>query len=127
MDEHQCILIVDDDERVRFVLNRALLGLQEGYHVETAQSGDEALQKATARPYDIVITDIVMPGLDGVDLTEAIKHLYPDTVVIWITAHGRYRFQSDERRLDIYQCLEKPIPVAKIRQVVVGATGQAKS
>jgi CheY-like chemotaxis protein len=69
----------------------------------------------------------MMPGMDGVALTEAIRDLYPDTVVIWITAHGRRRFQADGTRLDVDQCLEKPIRIAKIRQAVMDAIEQAET
>lgn len=127
MGECQHILIVDDDERVLFVLSRALHALENGYRVETARSGEEALEKAKARPYDILITDIVMPGMDGVELTEAIRELYPDTVVIWITAHGRHRFQPNGKRLHVHQCLEKPIKIAEIRQAVVNAAEHVES
>jgi YesN/AraC family two-component response regulator len=119
MSKRQYVLIVDDDERVLFVLSRALRALEDGYRVETARSGEEALEKAQSRSYDILITDIVMPGMDGVELTEAFKDLYPDTVVIWITAHGRHRFQPNGERLRVRQCLEKPIRIADIRQAVV--------
>jgi DNA-binding NtrC family response regulator len=68
-----------------------------------------------------------MPGMNGVELTDAINDLYPDTAVIWITAHGRHRFQSDERRLHVYQCLEKPIQIADIRRVVADAAERARA
>jgi DNA-binding NtrC family response regulator len=127
MSKRQYVLIVDDDERVLFVLSRALRALEDGYRVETARSGEEALEKAQARSYDILITDIVMSGMDGVELTEAFKDLYPDTVVIWITAHGRHRFQSSGKRLHVHQCLEKPIRIVDIRQAVVDAAERAES
>jgi DNA-binding NtrC family response regulator len=121
------VLVVDDDERVLFVLSRALRALGDGYRVETAQSGKEALRKAIARPYDIVITDIVMLDMDGIELARAIKNLHADTVVIWITAYSRHRFQSDRRRLHVYRCLEKPLGVVEIRQAVLDAAGHAES
>jgi two-component system capsular synthesis sensor histidine kinase RcsC len=127
MGKCQHILIVDDDERVLLVLSRALHALEDGYRVETARNAEEALQKAQVRPYDILITDIVMPGMNGVELTETTRELYPNITVIWITAHGRHRFQSDETRLNVYRCLEKPIKIAEIRQVVVDAAEHAES
>jgi DNA-binding NtrC family response regulator len=126
MNELQYILIVDDDERVLFVLSQALQRLGGGYRVEAVRSGEEALEKAKVRPYDILITDIVMPGMDGVELTEAFEELHSDTTVIWITAHGSYRFQADSERLNVYRCLEKPIRIAEIRRAVVDATGRAE-
>ena len=125
MDECRYVLIVDDDERVLFVLSRALRALEDGYRIETAQSGEEALEKARARSYDVLVTDILMPGMDGVELTGAIKDLHPDTEVIWITAHGSYRFQLDGKRLKVYRYLEKPIDINEIRQAVLDA-GRSK-
>jgi CheY-like chemotaxis protein len=125
MSESWYILVVDDDEHVLLVLSRALHALEDGYCVETARSGEEALEKARVRPYDILITDIVMPGMSGVELTEAFKDLHPDTIVIWITAYGRRRFRANAERLHVDQCLEKPIRIAQIRQAVVSAVEQA--
>ncbi len=127
MGELQYILIVDDDERVLFVLSQALRRMGDGYRVEAVRSGEEVLEKAQVKPYDVLITDIVMPGMDGVELTEAIEGLHSDTAVIWITAHGRHRFQADGERLHVYRCLEKPIRIAEIRQAVVDATERAES
>ena len=119
MDEHRYVLIVDDDARVLFVLNRALRVLENGYCIETAQNGQEALEKAQAKFYDVVITDIVMPGMSGVELTEAIKDLHSNTEVVWITAHGCHRLQAEREQLGVYRCLEKPIRITQIRQVVL--------
>jgi DNA-binding NtrC family response regulator len=127
MDQHRHILIVDDDERVRFVLSRALRALGDGYRVETVQSGEEALRKAKVRPYDIVISDIVRLDTDGIELAQAINHLNPDTVMIWITAHSCYRFQRDRKRLHVYRCLEKPLSVVDIRRTVVDAAEHAET
>jgi DNA-binding NtrC family response regulator len=122
MGECQYILIVDDDARVLFVLNRALRALENGHRcIETAQSGQEALEKVLAKFYVVVITDIVMPGISGVELTAAIKDAHSDTMVIWITAHGCHRFETEREQLGIYRCLEKPVQIAEIRQVALDA------
>lgn len=125
MEDCKHILIVDDDQRVLFVLSRALRSLENGCSIETAESAREALEKARSTPYDIVITDILMPGMDGRELTEEIRDLHPEAAVIWITAHGAYRFRSDVERLDVCQCLEKPIQIAELRQAVVDAAKRA--
>jgi DNA-binding NtrC family response regulator len=121
MGKCQYVLIVDDDARVLFVLNRALLALGDGYCVETAQNSQEALQKARAKFYAVVITDVVMPGVSGVELTAALKALHSETAVIWITAHGCHRLQAEREQLGVYRCLEKPIRITEIRRVVLDA------
>jgi two-component system response regulator HydG len=115
------ILIVDDDERVLFVLHRALSGLGDGYEVVTAGGGREALSKARATPFDLLITDLRMADMGGIELTEAIKALNAMTVVVWMTAYGCHRVANEAARLSVYKCLEKPLRVAKIRRVVRGA------
>jgi len=111
------ILVVDDDERVLFVLHDILAGLGSQYEVVAAQSGYEALDKARKKPFDLLVADLRMPGLDGVELTEAVRTLSPSTVVIWITAYGSQETSAEAQRLGVYRCLDKPLEVAEIRQV----------
>ena len=111
------ILVVDDDERVLFVLHDTLTRLGSQYEVVTAQSGYEALHKARKMPFDLLITDLRMPGMDGVELTEAIEALSPSTVVIWITAYGSQETNAEAQGLGVYRCLDKPLEVAEIRRI----------
>ena len=119
MSEYKHILVVDDDERVLFVLNRTLCKLEDGYRIDTARSGRQALEKAKRTPFALLITDLMMPDMDGVALTEAMRDLDSDVNVIWITAYGCHRFSAEAARLSIDACLEKPIRVKDIRQVVL--------
>ena len=111
------ILVVDDDERVLFVLHDILAGLGSQYEVVTAQSGYEALDKAKEMPFDLLITDLRMTGMDGVELTKAVRTLSPSTVVIWITAYGTQETSAEAQRLGVYRCLDKPLEVAEIRRI----------
>ncbi len=92
------ILVVDDDERVLFVLHVILAGLGSQYEVVTAQSGYEALDKAREMPFDLLIADLRMPGMDGVEPTEAVRTLSPSTVVIWITAYDSQETNAEAQR-----------------------------
>jgi DNA-binding NtrC family response regulator len=112
------ILIVDDEKGVLLVLRDALSKLSDGYHIVTAQNGREGLDLALAEPFDLVITDVRMPVMGGVELTEAIKSARPDTPVIWMTAHGFALVEDDAARLGVLQCLQKPLDLAEIRQAV---------
>jgi len=125
MDEHRHILVVDDDERVLFILRRTLVRLGDEHKIVTAQNGQEALEKVKQTFFDVVITDLVMPGTDGVALTEALRAQSPDTIVIWVTAYGCHRFNSEAARLSVYECLEKPLRVADIREAVRKALVQS--
>ena len=111
------ILVVDDDERVRLVFQKALARLGSGYQVEVAQNGREALEKAMEEPFDLIMTDLRMPELGGVELTKAIKRYCPDTIVVWMTSYGCHSLAAEARLLAVYRCLEKPLEVSEIRQV----------
>ncbi|HCP45566.1 MAG TPA: hypothetical protein DIU15_05970, partial [Deltaproteobacteria bacterium] len=82
------ILVVDDERNIRRVL-QALLE-DEGYDVDSASDGDEArgmLRRAQLR-YDVVLTDLRMPGCDGMELLRWAQGTHPDTPIVMITAHG---------------------------------------
>lgn len=80
------ILIVDDEEDYRNVLK--IIFNDKGYAVDLASSGEEALLKLDAGKYDIVITDLIMGSMDGVELLKIIKGLYPNILVILMTGYG---------------------------------------
>jgi DNA-binding NtrC family response regulator len=130
MDTHKRILVVDDDERVLFVFHDTLVRLGAEYEIVTARSGRQALDKARELPFDLVITDLRMPDVGGVELTEAIRASNSTTVVIWMTAYGCHRFSTEAARLAVYRCLDKPLEVGEIRRIVwqalKTATGQSR-
>jgi CheY-like chemotaxis protein len=111
------ILIVDDEQRVLFVLRHTVAGLGSGYEVVAMTEAARALDEITENPVDLVITDIFMGGMNGVELTEKVRTLMPDVPVIWITAHGCQRFRQQARDLRIFRCLNKPLEISEIRQV----------
>jgi putative two-component system response regulator len=78
------ILIVDDEPFVAEILGRWLA--QEGYRCKTASDGKTALGYLASDPYDLVVTDIMMPGMTGIELLQAIKADYPDIAVLMVTA-----------------------------------------
>ena len=118
MDRRKSILVVDDDEQILLVWRGALEGHAKHWHVETAQSGPEALEKIQTASFDLVVTDIRMPGMDGCDLTMAVRQLLGDVPVIWITAYPQPGALALADDLDVCRFLSKPISVAQIRQVV---------
>ena len=116
------ILIVDDEEGMRRLLDRLLS--REGYETTTVGSGEEALRQMRADTFDLVVTDIKMPEMDGLQLLEEIKAYNPSLPVIVITAYGTVEnavqalragaydyitkpFESDELRLTVAQVLER--------------------
>ena len=111
------ILIVDDEERVLFVLRNALANLENQVQVITAETGEEGLRKAREHPVDLVITDLIMPDMDGIDFTERIRALNSDLAVVWMTAYGCRSFEGEATRLGVHRCIEKPLEIDEFRQV----------
>jgi DNA-binding NtrC family response regulator len=119
------ILLVDDDTRVLFVLGEALGTLGDRYEIVSAENGQSALARIRETHFDLVITDLRMPDINGVELTEAIRALSPTTVVIWITAYDCRTLADQAARLEVFRCLDKPLEIDDIRDTVTEALGQA--
>ncbi len=101
------ILLVDDEEGIRKVLGISLADM--GYDVITAESGEEALSLFEKITPPIVLTDIKMPGMDGVTLLRTIKELNPDTEVIMITGHGDMDLAIKSLKYEATDFVTKPI------------------
>ena len=101
------ILIVDDEEKVLRALERTLM--DDTYTVETACDGKEALEKLKVSPTDIVLSDYMMPGMNGLELFEQIKQLYPDIIRILITGRSDIQITIEAiNKGDIFRFLLKP-------------------
>lgn len=111
------ILVVDDDEKVRFTLKSSLKKLGNDYEIVTAQDGHEALALLQKQPCDLVITDLRMPGMDGLELTQAIRGLGAHTLVIWSTAYGSAETEAAAQHLNVHRFLHKPLDIFEIRQI----------
>lgn len=103
----EMILLVDDEEGIRKVLSISLA--DSGYEVLPARSGEEALSIFRDKRPPIVLTDIKMPGMDGVELLQKIKQESPDTEVIMITGHGDMELAIRSLQSDAADFVTKPI------------------
>ena len=118
------MLIADDELNMRRVLEAILR--RDGYDVITAANGVEAL--ARMRPsVHTVITDLKMPGLDGMALLKKLSADYPDVPVVMITAHGSVDNAVEAVKLGAFDYLEKPFDQEQIRQVVAKALKHARA
>ena len=114
------ILVVDDDDRERLLLKTLLTRMGDGYEVVAARNGCEALEMAKHTVFNVLLTDLRMPKMGGVALTKAFVKLYPQTIVIWITAYGPHLHKA-VKQLPVYRCLDKPVEIDEIRQTVLDA------
>ena len=125
MSTRRRILLVDDDTRVLFVLGETLGTLGDRYEIVSAENGQSALAILRETHFDLVITDLRMPDMNGVELTEAIRALSPTTGVIWMTAYDCRTLVDQAARLEVFRCLDKPLEIDDIRDTVREALGQA--
>jgi len=112
------ILIVDDDISLGEVLQQALKYLDHSYEVRMARDADEALAQISRRPFDLLITDIKMEGLSGLQLLEAMRHVAPDTRTVAMTAFASADIEARARRLGVYAYLNKPFTVQEFRNLI---------
>jgi two-component system, OmpR family, phosphate regulon sensor histidine kinase PhoR len=103
------ILIVDDDAALLEALPDALRLRMDGVHIDTCESALAALDKIRAVDYDVIVSDIKMPGLDGLELLSEIKEVRPGTPTILITGHGERDLAVQALRGGAYDFVQKPI------------------
>ena len=101
------VLVVDDDPIVRKSFDRVLSG--KGYAVITAESGEEAMRKLADEKYDVVYTDIRMPGMSGLDVAEQLKAKQPWTPVVIITGYGSEDAEARAKAAGVSSFLHKPL------------------
>jgi len=109
------ILVVDDDPVVGKSFNR-VLSQDKGYVVITAENAAEALEKLHEQEYDLVFTDIKMPGMDGVDLAEHVKASRPWTPVVIITGYGTAENEVRAKAAGVSDFMRKPLSPEMIEE-----------
>ncbi|MFA6111709.1 MAG: sigma-54 dependent transcriptional regulator [Candidatus Latescibacterota bacterium] len=118
------VLVVDDEKQIRLVLRRLLA--DEGYEVEAVVSAEEALRQAQARPPDLVLMDLSLPGMDGIAAMEALRAAGLDAQVIVMTAYGRVESAVRAMKLGAYHYLEKPFDNDELLNLVARALEQRR-
>ena len=101
------VLVIDDEPIVLRSVGRVLE--EQGYQVDCAQSGQSGLEQATSRDYDVVLTDLKMPDIDGICVLERIRREMPTLPVIMITGYATAQSAKRCRALGALNYLEKPL------------------
>src|SRR5206468_4243101 len=113
---------VDDDPVLLQALPQALRLRMSGLNIDTADSGAAALDRIAAGDYDAIVTDIKMPGMDGLELLAEIRAHWPDTPSPIITGHGEHDLVVKAPRAGAYDFIQKPIDrdyfVAPLRRAI---------
>ncbi|MGD0884381.1 MAG: response regulator [Thermodesulfovibrionales bacterium] len=115
------ILVIDDEEIVRICCKKCLT--PEGYDVDTASDGIEGMQLSQATKYDLILTDLKMPKMDGMEFIMKAKESQPDTKVIMMTGYSTVEHAVKAMRLGACNYIEKPFTpdtlITAVREALV--------
>lgn len=110
------ILVVDDEENAREGLSKILT--KEGYAVEMAANGKEAIEALRRFNFDLVITDMRMPLMDGFEVLREIKKMNESIGVIMITAYGEVESYLEAMNMGAFEYINKPVRVNELKRVI---------
>jgi CheY-like chemotaxis protein len=115
------VLVVDDEETLTWSMTKTLAKDRGKYEIIIANTGTDALQILDKDPIDVVVTDIRMPDINGLELLSLIRKKYPSTKVIIMTAYGSPEVHKEAARKGSYYYLEKPFEISDIRALILKA------
>ncbi|HEX5412920.1 MAG TPA: sigma-54 dependent transcriptional regulator [Terriglobia bacterium] len=119
------ILVVDDEQRQREIYRDIFL--DEGYETVTATSGEAALRLVAQKRFDLVLTDLNLAGMTGIELLTQILQTDPTVAIVLITGYPSIESAIDATKRGVYQYLEKPVDRSKLLEVVSDALGRLAS
>jgi DNA-binding NtrC family response regulator len=106
------ILVIDDERSIRNTLKDILE--YEKYSVDLAEDGIKALDKIKAASYDVILCDIKMPGMDGIEILEKLQEIIPDTPVVMISGHGNIDTAVESIKKGAFDYIEKPLDLNRL-------------
>ena len=112
------VLFVDDDSTASLIFSRALESA--GYEVELARNGEAGLERIREREFDVIITDVQMPGMDGCEMCEQMVREYPDRKPLVVVVTGRSELEVREWSLEPANLvvIHKPVRVARVLELI---------
>ena len=113
MAEYRVLLVDDEEEFVSALSERLML---RDIEVDSALNGEEALARLVEKEFEVVILDVLMPGLGGLEVLRQIKSTYPNTQVILLTGHGSTREGIEGMRLGAFDYLIKPVDIEEMME-----------
>jgi len=121
MNSRTRILIVDDDDMVRLSYLRSLAGVRARCDVAATRDGAEALRAMEQEPFDVVLLDLRMPGMDGLSVLKAIKERWPESQVVIITGYPTLETVKEAIQMGASDYLSKPVGPDEIIHAANGA------
>lgn len=113
---NRSLLVVDDEKLVRWSIQETMG--KEHFRVVLASDGTDAIEKIHQERFDVIITDLVMPGKNGIDVARKAKELHPDTKVIMMTAYGSTLDRKEAKKAGVSFFIDKPFQINEIKNVI---------
>ena len=110
------LLIVDDEQSYRQLLSLVFEG--NGHHIRTAMNGRDALEKLEVEPADLIISDVKMPDMDGIELLRAVREFLPDAGMVMMTAFATVETAREAFKLGADDFIQKPFDVEELKIIV---------
>lgn len=110
------VLIVDDEKNIRLTLSQSLEALE--LETDTAVNGEEALAKLQEKDFGLILLDLKMPGMDGMEVLRQVREIRPDIHIIIITAYGTIESSVEAMKLGAVDFIQKPFAPEEIRELV---------
>ncbi len=124
MQQNQRILVVDDEKNIRLTLGQTLEMV--GYQVQTAVNGEDALKQLAVGAFDLILLDLRMPGMDGMQVLQQIVEERPELRVIVVTAHGTVETAVEAMKIGAVDFIQKPFAPQEIRSLVAQVLDQSQ-
>ncbi len=121
------ILIVEDEATLSYFLAYSLMSEAEDYEVVTARDAETAVSKMETKPFDLLISDIVLPQMDGLSLLRETQKHWPQTKAILMTAYGSAEVQGRAEQMGAFAYIEKPFVYSRMRDLVLQALQRAEA
>lgn len=112
----QRILIVDDEKNIRLTMSQALQPL--GYEIDAAVNGEDALKHLAEKDYGLILLDLKMPGMDGLEVLQRVVDLRPDIRIILVSAHGTVENAVEAMKLGAVDFIQKPFAPQELRDAI---------
>ncbi len=118
MKEMKVLLVDDEEEFVNALSERMKIRDLES---DVALSGEEALKTMDEDLPDVMVLDLKMPGMDGMEVLRRAKKAYPGVEIIMLTGHGSEKDEKEARRLGVFEYLQKPVSIEKLMKTITAA------
>jgi len=112
------ILLVDDESLVRSSMARMIAHFEPNHSIFEAEDGEDALSMLETEAFDLVVTDIRMPAVDGLELTKRIRERWPELIVVMLTGYADFQYAQEAIRYNVKEYLLKPVSIEHLRKMI---------